>query len=45
MAALDDDDVPLMEIAPADLIGRYLARLVPHQNLSQGATTIGGSGG
>ena len=45
MAALDDDDVPLMEIAPANLIRRYDARFVSHQNLSQGATTSGGSGG
>jgi len=45
IAALDDDDVPLMEIAPTELIGRQRAGFVTHQNRSRGTTTSGGSGG
>ena len=32
IAALDDDDVPLMEIASAELIGRKRVRLVTHHS-------------
>ena len=34
IAALDNDDVPLMEIAAAELIGRKRARLVTHRDYS-----------
>jgi len=44
IAAFDDNDVPLMEIAPAELIGRKRAGLVAHQNLSGAMTIEGGCG-
>ena len=33
IAALDNDDVPLMEIAPAELIGRKRAGFVTHHSM------------
>ena len=33
IAALDNDDVPLMEIAPAELIGRKRAGFIAHHSI------------